>query len=452
MTATTGGPTAHVVHRRSERGRRVSPDALLVTVVLGGFAVAVWPVLLTLSAAGPLLGAPLVAHVAGMLAGYAVVVLIGMMSRTPALERGVGADRLARWHSRGGRITVSLVLVHAVAAVTAWAQAQQESAWLAVWHVLRMPWLIATTIGTVLLLAVAVLSIRLARRRIPHERWHTVHLLTYVAVALTFVHQLAGPDLAGHRIVQVLWALLYTQVAALVLVYRVLTPLRAATRHRMRVEAVVPEGPGVVSIHVTGHALDELQAESGQFFRWRFLTPDHWGTAHPFSLSAAPSPTHLRLTVKALGDGSRNLQSLEPGTWVVAEGPYGAVTAERRTRRNVLLVAGGVGITPMRALFETMPLAPGQDLLLLYRARTAEEVIFGHELDAIAHRRGARVQYLLGDRVGPLTAHLFRHLAPDVADRDVFFCGSPRLATGVRAALREAGLPDARFHEERFDF
>lgn len=136
----------------------------------------------------------------------------------------------------------------------------------------------------------------------------------------------------------------------------------------------------------------------------------------------------------------------------MAEGPYGAVTAERRTRRNVLLVAGGVGITPMRALFETMPLAPGQDLLLLYRARSSDEVIFGHELDAIAQRRGVRVHYLLGDRIGPFTPQLFRHFAPDLTDRDVYLCGSPRLAAGVRKALRDAGLPDAQLHEERFDF
>ncbi len=102
-----------------------------------------------------------------------------------------------------------------------------------------------------------------------------------MAVALGFAHQLAGPDLAGHRCLQVTWALAYTQVFALVLRHRVLSPLQQATRHRMRVAEVRPEGAGVVSILVEGQHLDELRAESGQFFRWRFLTPDHWATAHP---------------------------------------------------------------------------------------------------------------------------------------------------------------------------
>ncbi|MFL5516579.1 MAG: ferric reductase-like transmembrane domain-containing protein, partial [Gemmatimonadales bacterium] len=399
----------------------------------------------------PLVPAALVAHVTGMLAGYGVAVLIALMSRTPAFERGVGADVLARWHGRGGRIVLTLALVHAWAAASVWAGSRRESFATGTWHLFKLPWLISATVGTALLVLVAVVSIRSARRRISHERWHNIHLLVYLGVAMVFMHQLAGPDLVGHRVLQVLWALMYTSVFALVLQYRLIVPVRNATRHRLRVQAIVPEGPGVVSVIIAGQRLDELRAEAGQFFRWRFLTPDLWKTAHPFSLSAPATPTHLRLTVKALGDGSTKLQHLEPGTWVIAEGPYGAITAERRTCRDVLLIAGGVGITPMRALFEAMPVAPGQDLLLLYRARTVDDVIFRAELEHIARARGARLQYLLSDRVGPMTPALFLHLVPNLAHRDVYLCGPPTLAGAVRAALLGAGLPHQQLHEERFD-
>ena len=425
---------------------------MLAAIAAGAVAVAVWPLAQFLRIPQPIPLYGLLAHVSGMLAGYGVVVLIGLMSRAPALERGVGADRLSRWHGRGGRIVVLLVLVHASAAVAVWAGGRGESLPLAAWHVLRLPGLIAATVGTSLILAVAVLSVRAARRRVSYERWHAIHLLVYLGVALSFVHQLAGPDLAGHRLLQVLWALLYTQVFALVLRYRVLAPLRGAARHRMRVVAVVPEGRGVVSVVVEGRDLHDLRAQSGQFFRWRFLAPDLWATAHPFSLSAPPTDTHLRLTVKTLGDGSGRLQHVEPGTWVLAEGPYGAMTAERRSRRDVLLVAGGVGITPLRALFETLPLAPEQDLLLLYRVRTMADALFRAELDRIAWHRGARVQYLTGETAGPFSPELFRHFVPGLLQRDVYLCGPPGMAGAVRRALREAGLPEGQLHEERFDF
>ncbi len=245
---------------------------------------------------------------------------------------------------------------------------------------------------------------------------------------------------------------MFSMVFGQVLKHRIVTPLRNATRHRMRVCAVVPEARGIVSIVIEGQHLEELRAESGQFFRWRFLTPDSWWVAHPFSLSAPPTSNHLRLTVKALGDGSTRLQQLEPGTWVMAEGPYGAMTAARRTRRDVLLIAGGVGITPMRALFESMPLTPGQDLLLLYRVRADANIVFQDELERIASARGARLRYLDGARVGPFTPALLHWLVPNLLDRDVYLCGPPGMADSVRDALRDAGLPADRLHEERFDF
>jgi predicted ferric reductase len=347
---------------------------------------------------------------------------------------------------------LTLVLVHGVAATIGWTEATGLSLVGAALDVLSMPGLVAATVASGMMVAVAVVSVRSARRRLGYETWHGLHLSMYLAVALSFVHQLAGPDLAGRPVLQVVWALIYAHAFGLVLRYRVLAPLRAVTRHRMRVAEVVPEADGVVSIVIEGRHLEELRAEPGHFFRWRFLTPDLWFAAHPFSLSAPPTADRLRLTVKALGDGTRRLQQVEVGTRVAAEGPYGAMTAERRTRRDVILIAGGVGITPMRALFETLPLTPEQDLVLLYRARTREQIVFRDELIALANERRARVIFLMGGDPDLLSASSLTRLVPNLADRDVYLCGPPGLATAVRGSLTDAGLPPSRLHEERFAF
>jgi predicted ferric reductase len=450
--AVTARPHGTIPSQRARTRLGTSPQELLTVLWFGAFVFTAWPIFQALRAAQPPQVSVVTAHVAGMLAGYGIVVLIGLMSRTPALERGVGADRLARWHGYGGKAVVTLMLIHAWAAVQSWADSRRENTWLALKHLLGLPGLMAGTIGTALLLLVAGFSVRGARRRMSYEAWHTLHLLVYVGAGLGFVHQLAGPDLAGHRVMQLLWALLYTHAFGLVLHHRLLTPLMNARRHRIRVQAMVPEAPGVVSIIVRGQHLEELEAESGQFFRWRFMTPQLWKAAHPFSLSAPPTSTHLRLTVKSLGLGSARVQELKPGTWVLPEGPYGAMTQQRRTKRNVLLIAGGVGITPMRALFESMPLQPGQNLLLLYRFRTPADAIFKRELDEIALRRAAEVKYLSGSSLGPFTPSLFRSLVPGLLDRDVYLCASPRMASAVRQSLFDAGLPKQQLHEERFDF
>ena len=165
------------------------------------------------------------AHVAGLLAGYLATVMLLLMSRTPVLERRVGSDVLARWHAHGGRAFIGLVLVHAGAAVQAWAAARQQDLVTSLLTVLGLPGLVEAGIGTVAFLAIAAMSVRAARRRVSYEAWHAVHLLTYGAVALSFGHELAGPNLAGRPVLQVLWTLMHAYPLALILRYRVLAPL-----------------------------------------------------------------------------------------------------------------------------------------------------------------------------------------------------------------------------------
>jgi ferredoxin-NADP reductase len=100
----------------------------------------------------------------------------------------------------------------------------------------------------------------------------------------------------------------------------------------------------------------------------------------------------------------------------------------------------------------TQPLAPGEDLLLLYRASSAADVLFRDELDDLAARRGARVVYLAGHDRELLSAAGLRRLVSDLPARDVYPCGPPALTAVVRRSLRDAGLPVEQLHEERFAF
>ena len=272
-------------------------------------------------------------RITGLLAGYGVVILVALMARIPPLERGVGADRLARWHSHGGRYTVSLVVAHGLLitwgyAVTAHTDVISQAGTL----LTSYPDVLMASVAGLLLVGVGAVSARAARRRMRYETWYYLHFYTYLAVALAFSHQFAtGADFMTNRPARLAWSALYLGVAAAIVWYRLALPVRQAVRHRMRVAAVYPEAPGVVSIVISGRRLAELRAESGQFFRWRFLTRDLWWAANPYSLSAAPRADLLRITVKNFGEHSAALTRLRPGTRVLTEGPYGALTAARRS-------------------------------------------------------------------------------------------------------------------------
>ncbi|MEW1903513.1 ferric reductase-like transmembrane domain-containing protein [Streptomyces sp. NPDC086147] len=393
------------------------------------------------------------AHLTGLLAGYGVLVLLLLMARVPAVEHGVGADRLARWHALGGRYVLGLIAAHAVLALCGHAAHTHADLVTAAGDLLSYGAIAAAAAGTALLVAVGITSARSVRRRLRHETWRAVHLGALLAAALGFVHQLAGPDVADGLLTRWLWSMAHATVAVLLLWYRLVVPARAALRHDLRVAEVRDEGPGVVSVLIRGRGVDRLCAEPGQFFRWRFLRRGLWATALPFSLSAPVRDDTLRITVKALGDHTRRVRRLRPGTRVLASGPFGALTAHRRTRRKVLLLAGGVGITPLRALFETLPGGPG-DVTLLYRASDASAVVLREELEAIARERRAALHFLLGPSDGsfdPLAPRALRNLVPDLAAHDVYLCGPPAMARAATASLIRAGVPASRIHSEDFD-
>jgi predicted ferric reductase len=396
-------------------------------------------------------------RITGLEAGYAVVVLVALMARLPPLERGVGADRLARWHSMGGKYTVGLVVAHGLLITWGYAVTAHTTVVHQAWTLLdNYPDVLMATVAGLLLVGVGITSANAARRRLRYETWYYLHLYTYLAVALAFSHQFAdGAEFISNAAARFAWATLYIAVGAGIVWYRFVTPVRQAFRHRLRVVSVRAEAPGVVSIVIGGRHVTELRAEAGQFFRWRFLTRDLWWTSAPYSLSAPPAPDRLRITVKAQGEHSQALRELRPGTRVVTEGPYGALTAAVRRHRKVLLIAGGVGITPLRALLESLPAGPG-DLTLIYRISNLRDVVFRRELEQLAERRQAKVWFVAGtrDELGgnPLTAGQLLERVPDLLHHDVYLCGPPGLTDSVARALLDAGLRRRQIHYESFEF
>ena len=163
-----------------------------------------------------------------------------------------------------------------------------------------------------------------------------------------------GTDFTDDTVAQAYWVALYVAVIVLVVVFRIGQPVLLSWRHRLRVAETRTEAPGVVSIYITGRHLERIPMRAGQFFQWRFLAGGGWWRAHPFSLSAAPNGSYLRITVKSSGDDTRLIQHVKPGTRVFAEGPYGAFTgapaalcaraAHRRRHRHHAVARAARGV------------------------------------------------------------------------------------------------------------
>jgi predicted ferric reductase len=306
-------------------------------------------------------------------------------------------------------------------------------------------------IAAAIIIVIGTISARAARRRLSYETWHALHLALYAAIGIALLHQFKeGTTFRGSQLASVYWWVLWTVVIGLFIDGRIVLPLWRNAYHKFRVAAVVPEADDVVSVHVTGKHLDKLPARAGQFFIWRFPGHNSWWQANPFSLSKAPDGRSLRLTARGVGTTSRGLRDLKVGTRVFAEGPYGAFTSVQRATNATLLVAGGVGITPIRALLEES----AGSTVVLYRVRTPEDAVLLHELEELADARPDTQVHVIagrtGDGVQPFAPERLTALVPDVANRDVYVCGPPAMTSAVLRSLRELNVPRRQVHAERF--
>ncbi len=469
MTALSPRPASTVasVRRGAPLGARDRVDRIIRTAAgsalwLGLLLVAYWWVADggVQDLGGWAAGLTSVGRLAALVASVLLLVQVLLMARLPVLEAAFGQDRLAHLHRLVGFTSFDLMVLHVVTITWGYAGGSVRRTPATLWDlVLGYRGLLLAAGGTVCLVMVVLTSIRASRRRIRYESWHLLHLYAYLGVGLALPHQLwTGQELVSSPVRTVFWWTLWGASAGAVLVWRLGLPAWRNLRHQLRVTAVVPEGHGVASVHLTGRRLDRLPVEAGQFFSWRFLTGPGWSRANPYSLSAAPDGRRLRITVQAVGDGSGAVPGLRAGTRALVEGPYGRLSARTRTRRRVALIGAGVGITPLRALAEGLDYAPGEAILV---QRYTSEPLFAAELERLSSSRGLQVLFLPGRRRGPdswLGDHIggaddltaLRHWVPDILDRDVYVCGPEHWTDLVRSTLGQAGVHPDLLHLETF--
>ena len=396
-----------------------------------------------------------VSRICALVGTYFAIVGIFLVARIPWVERGVGHDRLVTWHRKLGPYSLFLIGFHVLFVLIGYAGQDNIPLYSEMWQLLTtFDWMWFALAGFVLMIMAGVTSYKKARAKMSYETWWIIHVYTYLAIAASFMHQiLNGQMFIGHPLNRAYWSALYIFMGLSIVIWRIGIPLVRSMRHNLKVEKIVVEGPGVVSVIMRGRNLHKLAAEGGQFFGWRFFARGHFLMSHPYSLSAAPTEHFLRITVKDLGDHSRSLALLKRNTRVFVEGPYGAFTAGRSTRPHIVLIGGGVGITPVRALMDEFK--DGVELDLIYRASRQEDLVLREELDYLAYNSGGtiRIHYLVGSRKDhPMDSRALKSLVPRIADSDIYICGPGPLVETVRQAVQDLGVPKNRFHDEAFAF
>jgi predicted ferric reductase len=395
----------------------------------------------------------LLSRLSALIGTYLVLISLLMIARIPWVEKSVGYDKLVAYHRKLGPIVLTLVGVHVLTIVLSYSRSDGKTYWDELnTLIFTYEWMKPAAVALVLMVVIGFTSANGMRKRLKYEHWWVIHLVSYLAIVMAFMHQiLTGSLFIFNELAKDWWIGLYIYTAFAMVMWRFLLPLGRSLRHQLFVDRVEVEGADVVSVYIRGKNLDRIHARGGNFFGWRFLSKGLWANSHPYSLSDVPTGSMMRITVKNLGDHSWALSELKPGVRVMVEGPYGIMNAQRAIGKKILLVAGGVGITPLRALLQDFPDDAQVDLI--YRVVHADELVLKAELDELDKSDHIKIHYLVGPpEKFPMSPADLEKLIPHISQCDVFVCGPTGLAKIVRHSVEALGVPSMKFHNEVFAF
>ena len=393
-------------------------------------------------------------RITGLLGEYLILSQLVFIGRIRFIEQIYGFDALNRFHRFIGYSIMSLLIIHPLALVYGYAQSY------GVTMMYQFGDFLANKNGVylsfiALLILVAIVIITIERKKFHYETWYFTHIFTYAVIGLALTHQLNTGDLVVTQILYY-WLALHFVIFFFVLCYRFIRPVVLLAYHGFRIERIVQETPDTTSVYITGRHLESFKFEAGQYANITILAPHVWYT-HPFSFSSDWNGQSIRFTIKSLGDYTSKIAALTPGKLVMIDGPYGLFVKRRAIRPKLLLIAGGIGITPIRAMLESAS-REDADVVLLYASKTSKDIAFRAEIDeSRTTHPGTVVHYLLstpeaGFESGRIDKSLIVKLVPDFFDRDVFLCGPPPMMTAVVSELREIGVPSKNIHFEKFSF
>lgn len=312
-------------------------------------------------------------------------------------------------------------------------------------------WVLAGEIAFAIFLAIVLTSV-LWRTRLGRTKWYTIHISSYLAIAIVLAHGFAIGTTISTTAVYNFWIILTTVMAGF-FVFRVICRAGLmSSKHKVtKVEKV---GPDVTRI--TCKPIDyKIEPRLGQFiyFRRGLL-----GKMRPFTVSHyEPFTGEVSVTVKAIGTATQKLQSIQPGETVHIDGPYGVFSQEAmETMRPIVMIAGGIGITSFTRLFEELAYEPDREIHLFYGNQKKHEIVYKEELENV---QTVDVIHVLSDEpqypgeTGYITTDLLKkHLHRPLSEYEFLICGPPEMIEKIEGQLLSEDLPRTQIHHELFGY
>jgi predicted ferric reductase len=393
--------------------------------------------------------------------GYSGLAMMGLQFGLTARFRYVtepwGEDVIYHFHRQISFVAIALVLLHVVILFAVRPQR------LAMLNFLEASWRASSgALSIYALIALVVTALWRTKLRIRYETWHLSHIvLAVVAITAGLLHMVGFGRYLVDPWKRSFWVGLAIFWIALLMYARIVKPLFMLRRPYRVAEVRKERGDTwTLAMEPDGHC--GFRFSPGQF-AWLTL----WGspfkiTGHPFSFSssAAVADGRVEMSIRNLGDFTGAIHGVPVGRRAYLDGPYGAFTIGHPADMHVL-VAGGIGVTPMMSMIRTLAdRGDKRPVLLLYASKDWESISFREDLERLEARLNLTIVHVLqnpstgwtGER-GYITAEMFkRHLPPPYADHEYFICGPDVMMDAIEKALKSLGVPLSKYHSERYSF
>jgi predicted ferric reductase len=423
--------------------------------IVGYVALVALPIILMLQAAPADRSFIRELSVALAFAGTAIIGLQFLLaSRFRHLKAPYGIDAVYHFHRQISLLALGLVVAHPILLVV------DNPDTLALFNVLTAPWRARFAVTSLVAMALLIgLSFFRTRLGIGYELWRRTHgLLALVGLGAGITHiELVG-NYVSLPVMRELWIVLPAISAVSVLWIRIVKPV-LLLRSPWRVTEVRPERGDSWTLRLTPER-HRFSFQPGQF-AWLNIRSSPFAMAeHPFSFSSSAENTEaVEITIKELGDFTSTVGTIKPGEVAWLDGPYGQFSTDRHLASRYVFLGGGVGITPIMSMLETLAdRADRRELTLFYGVPTLEAMTFRERLEVVGQRLNLQLVPVVErpedgweGETGFITAELIsRHI--DIADEDVeyFVCGPEPMMKAVSAALDELGVSAKQVRYEQF--
>jgi predicted ferric reductase len=399
--------------------------------------------------------------------GFSIMSLeFALISRITAAAQPFGEDALQQFHNTMGIAALGFVLAHPTLLIIS---GYPTACWLNPFSSCANIATITAFSAVLLLLLLIISSIWRKRLGIRYEVWYVAHgIFALIVIFAALVHIFLIGRYTSTLEMKIVWALYAVLVLGLISWYKIYTPIRNWNRRWELVENRQEYGDAhTLVLKPENH--DGFNFKPGQF-SWIKSGRTPFGIGqHPISMSSPgdvePSGT-VSFTIKNLGDWSGQVvPNLQPGEKVWLDGPHGVFSIDREQAMGYVFVGGGVGITPLHSMIQTMiKREDNRKVFLFYGARSYAEMTFRDEFEALQQSNELNFTFVpvlshpeddWQGETGFVNADIMKKHMADYAKQYKFFkyliCGPPALMDAMEEALPALGVPPENVLTERFD-